>query len=105
MKRRALLLKPKTLEERLDSSRDMIFGKKYMDSPDEMGVFPTNADRFNAEEIWKTENLNQPTYLAFISQLVAAGWHSCSPVRLKAISDQIPFILVCYGLQDKMIEP
>jgi len=83
----------------------MLYGKKYLDSPDEMGIFPTNADRFNAEEIWKTENLNQQPYVAFVSQLIAAGWHSCSPERLKSISEHIPFVLVCYGLQDKMVEP
>ncbi|KAF3910056.1 Arylesterase [Orbilia brochopaga] len=96
---------PKSLEERLRASRELLFGQKYINSPDAMGIFPTNADRFNAEEIWKTENVNQPPFLAFISQLVAAGWHSCSPERLKKIADSVDYVLVTYGLQDKMIEP
>ncbi|KAK6523302.1 hypothetical protein TWF694_006187 [Orbilia ellipsospora] len=105
IKRRAALIKPKTLEERLQAARDNLFGQRYLLAPDEMGVFPTNGDRFNAEEIWKTENVIQPPFLGFMSQLVAAGWHSCSPERLRYIADNIDFVLVAYGLQDKMIEP
>ncbi|EWC44043.1 hypothetical protein DRE_01395 [Drechslerella stenobrocha 248] len=105
MKRRAALIKPKSLEERLQASRELLFGTKYLHSPDETGIFPTNGDRFNAEELWKSENVNQPPFLAFISQVVAAGWHSCSPERLKDIANNIENILVLYGLQDKMIEP
>ncbi|KAK6331085.1 hypothetical protein TWF696_003162 [Orbilia brochopaga] len=105
MKRRISLIKPKSLEERLQASRELLFGQKYLNGPDALGVFPTNADRFNAEEIWKTENINQPPFLAFMSQLIAAGWHSCCPERLKHIADSVDYILVTYGLQDKMIEP
>ncbi|EPS44301.1 hypothetical protein H072_1699 [Dactylellina haptotyla CBS 200.50] len=105
IKRRTGLIKPKTLEERLEAARENLFGQKYINAPDVAGVFPTNGDRFNAEEIWKNENVVQPPFLGFMSQLVAAGWHSCSPERLKHIADSIEFILVTYGLQDKMIEP
>ncbi|KAF3085641.1 hypothetical protein TWF569_008370 [Orbilia oligospora] len=105
LRRRAALIKPKTLEERLQAARENLFGHKFLNAPDEMGTFPTNADRFNAEEIWKTENVNQPPFLGFMSQLVAAGWHSCSPERLRYIGDHVKYVLVAYGGQDKMIEP
>ncbi|KAK6356984.1 hypothetical protein TWF718_001317 [Orbilia javanica] len=105
LKRRAGLIKPKTLEERLQAARENLFGPKFLEAPDEKGVFPTNADRFNAEEIWKTENVVQPPFFGFLSQLVAAGWHSCSPERLKHIGDHVKYVLVVYGGEDKMIEP
>lgn len=76
-----------------------------MDAPDRDGVFPTNADRFNAEELWKTKNLKPPSVFGFLAQLIAAGWHNCGPERLKYIGKNISHILVLYGTDDIMIEP
>lgn len=72
--------------------------------PDHLGEFPTNGDRFIAEDLWRIENLPTPAYQGSLLQGLAASWHYMGAERLKVLGKEIPDILVLTGDKDVMIE-
>jgi hypothetical protein len=67
--------------------------------------FPTNGDRFAANEVWKRTHPEYFGKAGFMLQLVAAGWHSKSPSQLAQLAHAVGKrrIMVVHGTQDRMI--
>ena len=76
-----------------------------MEEPDADGNFPTNGDRFAAQEIKKRQDVEGFTRKGFLAQAVAAGWHYKSAEQLKQIGDAVgrDRIQVMHGTVDRMI--
>lgn len=100
---------PKSLDEQIAGVKANLYTSSWLDAPDTLPPvtqsFPTNGDRFAANEIWKRE---QPEFFekpGFILQAVAAGWHYKSPAQLAQIADTIgkKRIMVVHGTKDKML--
>lgn len=82
-----------------------LFGDAWLSSPDEEGEFPTNGDRFAAQELRKRQDQIGFTRKGFILQAIAAGWHHKTPAQLKALADQVgrERIQVIHGTADRML--
>ncbi|KAF8251869.1 alpha/beta-hydrolase [Wilcoxina mikolae CBS 423.85] len=102
--RRAYMIMPKTLPARLEASQRNLFSDHWLAAPDDLGVFPTNADRYVAEELWRLKDMKPPTMQGFLLQGLAASWHYMGPDRLMVIGSKIKHVLVCTGTEDAMIE-
>lgn len=101
---RATMLMPKTLPQRLAAAQRNLFSPSWLVKPDDHGVFPTNADRYVAEELWRLNDLKPPVIQGFLLQGLAATWHYVGPDRLKTIGEKVDRIMVCTGTGDEMIE-
>jgi hypothetical protein len=102
--RRAYMIMPKSLSARLEATKRNLFSERWLAAPDDLGVFPTNGDRFVAEELWRLKELKRPVYKGFLLQGLAASWHYMGGGRLKAIGNNVKQVLVCTGTDDQMIE-
>lgn len=96
---------PKPLSARLESSKYRLFSTEWVERPDDLGVFPTNGDRYTAEELWRIDNLPTPRYQGYLLQGWAASWHHMSKDRLKKVGEMVKHIQVMTGMEDHMIEP
>lgn len=76
-----------------------------MTAPDADDEFPTNGDRFAAQDILKRLNTEQFTRKGFLCQAVAAGWHHKSADQLKELGDAVgrERISIIHGTSDNMI--
>jgi hypothetical protein len=95
---------PKSLSARLAASKRNLFSERWLAAPDDGGVFPTNGDRFVAEELWRLKNLRRPAYKGLLLQGLAASWHNMGRDRLKSIGANVENVLVCTGTDDRMID-
>src|SRR5690606_40235533 len=66
--RRLSLLFPKSEEKRLEGVQANIFAKSWLESPDDLGEFPTNSDRFVAEECWRADYMPPPVFMGYLLQ-------------------------------------
>jgi len=84
-----------------------MFSEKWGIEPDAEGHFPTNGDRFAAQELKKRQDINGFTRRGFILQVIAAGWHHKSASQLEEIGDKVgrERILVVHGALDRMLTP
>ena len=82
-----------------------LFSDDWLAAPDADGNFPTNGDRFAAQEVKKRQDTQGFTRTGFICQAIAAGWHHKSRAQLKEIGDKIgrERIQVIHGTLDNMI--
>lgn len=96
---------PKTLAARLEAQKRILFSERWLAAPDDQGEFPTNADRFMAEGLWRLRELRPPTMRGLLLQGLAATWHHMSSERLRLLGSRIDRVLVCTGTADTMIEP
>lgn len=101
--RRLSLLIPKTEQRRLEAVQANIFAKSWLEAPDDRGEYPTNSDRFIAEEIWRKKNRPAAVFLGYLMQAFAATMHEVKPDRMKKIAEGVPRILVLHGDLDEMI--
>jgi hypothetical protein len=106
---RANLLIPKSIDAQIEGVKKNLYTQVWLDAPDTLEPvkqsFPTNGDRFAANELWKRSH---PEYFAkpgFIMQLIAAGWHNKSPEQLQQIAKTVgkKRIMVVHGTKDQMI--
>ncbi|KAH5171115.1 hypothetical protein HBH77_225880 [Parastagonospora nodorum] len=106
---RVNLFIPKAIDQQIENVKKNLYTQAWLDSPDTLEpvkqAFPTNGDRFAANELWKRQ---QPQYFqkaGFILQAIAAGWHHKSPEQLQQIAKTVgkKRIMVVHGTQDKMI--
>lgn len=97
------MMLPKPLAQRLKNSMAILFTQRWLETPDDLGDFPTNADRFVAEELWRMRELKPPAFRGFALQGLAASWHFMGPERLKTIGETVQNVLVCTGNSDAMI--
>lgn len=96
---------PKDADIQLAESKARLFSQSWLDAPDSEGNFPTNGDRFAAQEVRKREDVEGFTRKGIILQAIAAAWHYKSPEQLKQIGDKVERerIQVLHGTADNMI--
>lgn len=82
-----------------------MFSDKWLEEPDAEGHFPTNGDRFAAQEIRKKADPLGFTTMGFILQAISAGWHYKSPAQIAEMGDKVgrERIQVIHGDDDRMI--
>jgi pimeloyl-ACP methyl ester carboxylesterase len=108
LRNRINLFIPRSIDEQIALAKYNCFGQDWLEKPDqEGGLFPTNGDRFAAQELRKRGDVESFTKKGFLCQAVAAGWHHKSAQQLKELGDKIgrERILVVGGNVDKMITP
>ena len=98
---------PKSVDVKLANVKGRMFSEKWLEEPDAEGHFPTNGDRFAAQEIKKTADPLAFTTAGFILQAISAGWHYKSPAQIAEIGDKVgrERIQVIHGNVDRMITP
>lgn len=96
---------PKEIDVQLAEVKVRLFSDSWLATPDVDGNFPTNGDRFAAQEVKKRQNTEAFTRKGFICQAIAAGWHHKSAAQLKEIGDKVSRerIQVMHGTIDNMI--
>lgn len=100
---RLYLIMPKPAEQGIASKAHRLFSGEWLAKPDTLGVFPTNLDRFTAEELWRQKNLRRPVWFAWFLQAIATSWHQMGADRLKKLGEGVKNVLVCTGNQDNMV--
>jgi len=82
-----------------------LFSESWLNEPDAEGDFPTNGDRFAAQELKKRQDTEGFTRKGFVLQAIAAGWHHKSAEQLKELGDKVgrERIQVVHGDVDQMI--
>ena len=101
----ALASIPKSVDVQLANTKAQIFSPAWLAEPDAEGHFPTNGDRFAAQDITKRSDPNSFTSKGFILQALAAGWHYKSPKQLEKLGNLVgrERILVVHGDIDRMV--
>ena len=96
---------PKSTDVKLANIKARMFSPEWLVEPDAEGHFPTNGDRFAAQEIQKKEDPLAFTTKGFILQIIAAGWHHKSSAQIAEMGDKVgrERIQVIHGTVDKMI--
>ena len=96
---------PKPIDTQLAEIKIRLFSESWLAEPDADGNFPTNGDRFAAQEVKKRLDTEGFTRKGFICQAIAAGWHHKSADQLKQLGDDIgrKRIQVVHGTIDNMI--
>lgn len=96
---------PKAIDVQLAETKARVFSSKWLDEPDAEGHFPTNGDRWAAQELMKRKDTTAFTRKGFICQAIAAGWHHKSAQQLEELGDRVgrERIQIVHGNVDKMI--
>jgi hypothetical protein len=103
------LFLPKAIDLQIENVKKNLYTQSWLDSPDTLEPvkqsFPTNGDRFAANEIWKRSHPEYFQKAGFILQAIAAGWHHKSPQQLQQVARTVgkKRIMVLHGTQDQMI--
>ncbi|KAF4124915.1 alpha/beta hydrolase fold, partial [Geosmithia morbida] len=119
---RAGFLVPKSTEQSIADTARKLFHDDWLGAPDAedvpspdttprcaagvtYGMFDSNFQRFQAQELAKRRAPGVFTRTGFLCQLVAVQWHSKSPQQLKDMADAVgrERILVMHGTDDHMI--
>ncbi|KAF1843200.1 alpha/beta-hydrolase [Cucurbitaria berberidis CBS 394.84] len=106
---RANLFIPKSIDKQIDNVKKNLYTQAWLDAPDTLEPveqsFPTNGDRFAANELWKRQHPEYFQRTGFILQAIAAGWHHKSAEQLQQIAKTVgkKRIMVVHGTQDHMI--
>lgn len=95
---------PKSLDKQIAEVKTRV-SDSWLSQPDQDGDYPTNGDRFAAQELTKRQDSEGFTRKGFICQALAAGYHKKSPEQLKEIADRVgrDRILVIHGTTDNLI--
>ena len=96
---------PRDMDKQIEDVKWRLFGPEWLVEPDADGEFPTNGDRFAAQEVHKRLDTVAFTRKGFMLQAIAAGWHHKSPEQLAEVADSVgrERILVMHGMLDNMI--
>ncbi len=96
---------PKALDVQIADVKSRLFSQEWLIQPDAEGNFPTNGDRFAAQEVQKRQDTEGFTRKGFMCQALAAGWHHKSAKQLKEMADKVgrERIMVVHGTVDQMI--
>ncbi|CAI6333146.1 unnamed protein product [Periconia digitata] len=106
---RANLFIPKSLDQQIANVKANLYTSNWLDQPDVLEhtvkPFPTNGDRFAANELWKRSHPEYFTKGGFILQAIAAGWHYKSPEDLHRLAQDVgkKRIMVVHGTKDRML--
>lgn len=66
-----------------------MFSEGWLNEPDAEGHFPTNGDRFAAQEVHKRRDVDGFTRKGFLCQLIAAAYHNKSAKQLQELGDKV----------------
>jgi len=79
--------------------------EQWLSAPDEADEFPTNDDRFAAQELLKRSDTKSFTRRGFICQTIAVVFHKKSVSQLKKIADEVgrERMQVMHGTTDNLI--
>lgn len=93
------------MDTQIAEAKGRLFSKEWLEKPDAEGTFPTNGDRFGAQEIYKRHDKEGFTRKGFTLQAIAAGWHNKSAKQLNQMANAIgrDRIQVVHGTIDPMI--
>lgn len=73
---------PRAIDVQLHQAKHMMYTDDYLNKPDDceytVEPFPTNGDRFSANELMKRNSPNGLSRHGFLSSAIAAGWHNKS---------------------------
>ena len=96
---------PKSIDIQLTELKARIFSEDWLNEPDAEGHFPTNGDRFAAQEMKKRLDVDGFTRKGFLCQIVAAAYHYKSAKHLEELGDRVgrDRIMVVHGTLDRMI--
>ena len=102
-----LISYPKALDVQLAEIKSRMFSESWLNEPDAEGHFPTNGDRFAAQEVKKRRDVNGFSKKGFVCQVLAAGWHHKSAKQLEELGDKVgrERIMVVHGTEDRMVTP
>lgn len=106
---RANLFIPKSLDAQIEGVKKNLYTQEWLDAPDTLEpavqAFPTNGDRFAANELWKRQHPEYFGKKGFMLQAAAAGWHHKSPEQLQQIAKTVGKnrIMVVHGTKDRML--
>ncbi|CAD0014355.1 unnamed protein product, partial [Aureobasidium pullulans] len=109
LRNRINLFIPRSLDDQLAHVKHNIYTEAFLDAPDcleyKVEPFPTNGDRFAAQEVAKRQMPQYFNRTGFMAQAIAAGWHHKTDVQLEEIGDKVgrERILVLHGTKDRMI--
>ncbi|KAI9795196.1 MAG: hypothetical protein M1816_000218 [Peltula sp. TS41687] len=105
LRNRINLFIPKPLDRQLATVKHNLFNDAWLAEPDREGTFPTNGDRFAAQEVHKRRDTVGFTRKGFVLQAIAAGWHHKSAAQLRTLADRVgrDRIQVVHGTADRMI--
>jgi len=110
LRNRINLVVPKSLDVQIAKVKRDCYNPEWLAKPDEtefvVQPFPTNGDRFAAQEISKRLAPGVLTPRGFLPQLYAAGFHHKSPADIKKMGDLVgrERILVYHGTGDHMVD-
>ena len=95
---------PQSIDQRVITSKKQV-SASWLSESDQDGDFPTNGDRFAAQEITKRQDTHGFTPKGVICQVLAVLGHSKSSKQLKEIADKVgrERIMVVHGTADNMI--
>ena len=99
------LLVPKDIDVQIADTKQRMFSPAWLNEPDAEGHFPTNGDRFAAQELMKRKSVDGYTRKGFLLQALAAGWHHKSRQQLEQLGDKVgrERIQVIHGTVDRMV--
>ncbi|KAF2746668.1 alpha/beta-hydrolase [Sporormia fimetaria CBS 119925] len=109
VRNRANLFIPKPLAAQIESVKHNLYTSEHLSAPDSLEYvvkpFPTNGDRFAANELWKRKHPELFSKATFLCQAIAAQWHSKSPKDLLALAEKVGKrrIMTVHGTKDRMI--
>ncbi|KAK4634024.1 Putative aminoacrylate hydrolase RutD [Fulvia fulva] len=110
IRNRINLMVPKSLDDQIAKVKADCYSAEWLAKADEtehvVEPFPSNGDRFAAQEIDKRLSPGVFTPRGFLCQLYAAGFHHKSDKQLKQMGDAVGRnrILVFHGTGDHMID-
>ena len=79
---------PRGIDGKIAVEKQTLFAEEWTTAPDEKGVWPTNGDRFAAEEVHKMTDRGY-TMKGFYLQLMAVSSHSKNPQQLARLGDVV----------------
>ena len=96
---------PRDVDTQIAEAKTRMFSREWLEKPDADGGFPTNGDRFAAQELTKRRDKEGYTRKGFMLQAIAAGWHNKSAKQIDEIANGIgrDRIQVIHGVIDPLI--
>jgi len=95
---------PKSIDAQLVEVKSRV-SSTWLSEPDTDGDFPTNGDRFAAQELKKRQDTEGFTRKGFLCQAVAVGWHKKTAAQLQEMAEKVGMqrIQVMHGTIDNLI--
>lgn len=104
LRERINILIPKSIDKQIAEIKTRV-SSTWLAEPDSDGEFPTNGDRFAAQELKKRMDIKGFTRTGFILQAIAAAYHKKTPKQLQELAERVgrERIQVMHGTADNLI--